>query len=245
MQIIGFHAIEETIKKFSTKQGTATLFFFKETGRGAKVVEAARNKGVKLEKLDKKAFERFGIWERHRGFVLELEQERQVRKSVNTIDFHALLENLSFREESTLVLILDGITDPHNLGAILRSADQFGVNAVIIPEHRSASAGTTIMKTSAGAAAHVPLCTVKNLNRSVEALKQEGFWVYSAEMDGTSLYKTDFAQKSCIILGSEGKGVSRLLSEKSDHKISIPMQGHIDSLNVSVAAGIILYEFRR
>jgi 23S rRNA (guanosine2251-2'-O)-methyltransferase len=143
------------------------------------------------------------------------------------------------------VLILDGITDPHNLGAILRSCDQFAVDMVIIPERRSVQANETVIKISSGAAQYVPLAPVININREIDLLKDNGFWVYGADMNGDSSYETKYANRTVIIMGNEGSGISRLSREKCDFISSIPMTGHIDSLNVSVAAGILLYEVRR
>ena len=140
---------------------------------------------------------------------------------------------------------LDKITDPHNVGAIIRSCDQFGASLVILPEHKSASdiAGNEIIsRSSAGASAWVPIAVVKNLVRVVEQLKEAGFWVYGADAGGQSCGSISFAQKSAIIMGSEGSGIDALLQKKCDAIVSIPTCGKIDSLNVSVAAGILLYE---
>ena len=132
-----------------------------------------------------------------------------------------------------------------NLGAILRSADQFGADLVLIPERRSVQANETVVRVSSGAAQYVPLSVVTNLSREIKTLKDNGFWIYGADMAGENSYETRFAKKSAIVMGSEGSGISQLVRKNCDYIVSIPMQGHIDSLNVSVAAGILLYEFRR
>lgn len=142
-------------------------------------------------------------------------------------------------------MILDGITDPHNLGAILRSADQFGADLVLIPERRAVQANETVVKVSSGAAQYVPVAVVTNLTREIKTLKDNGFWIYGADMNGDSSYSEKFASRTCIVMGSEGDGISTLVRRNCDYIVSIPMQGHIDSLNVSVAAGILMYEFRR
>lgn len=142
-------------------------------------------------------------------------------------------------------MVLDGITDPHNLGAILRSADQFGADLVLIPERRSVQANETVVKVSSGAAQYVPVAVVTNLNRELEYLKKNGFWVYGADMKGNSSYEEKFSDRTVIVMGSEGDGMSSLVKKNCDYIVSIPMQGHIDSLNVSVAAGILMYEYRR
>ena len=144
--------------------------------------------------------------------------------------------------------MLDGVTDPHNIGAILRSCDQFGANLLIVPERNSTSQiqnNETIARTSAGSSAWVPLAVVTNLVRAVQILKEAGFWIYGADAGGSSLQNTKFAQKSCIIMGSEGNGMTKLLARQCDSIVSIPTCGKIDSLNVSVAAGVLLYERHR
>ena len=147
--------------------------------------------------------------------------------------------------QGALVIILDGITDPHNLGAILRSADQFSADLVLIPERRSVQANETVVKVSSGAAQYVPLAVVTNLTREIKTLQEHGFWVYGADMAGDGSYDASFSDRTAIVMGSEGSGISSLVRKNCDHIISIPMHGHIDSLNVSVAAGILMYEFRR
>ena len=149
---------------------------------------------------------------------------------------------------SLTVVILDKVTDPHNVGAIIRSCDQFGASLVILPEHNSASdieGNEVIGRTSAGASAWVPVAIVNNLVRAVEKLKAAGFWIYGADAGGETLGKIDFPKKTCIIMGSEGTGISQLLEKQCDSIVSIPTCGKIDSLNVSVAAGVLLYELYR
>ena len=141
--------------------------------------------------------------------------------------------------------MLDGVTDPHNIGAILRSCDQFGIDVLVVPERRSASPlqdSQTIARTSAGASAWVPTATVTNLVRTVEQLKEAGFWIFGADANGTPAPETQFPGRTCLIMGSEGSGISRLLARSCDTIVSIPTCGKIDSLNVSVAAGVLLYE---
>ena len=146
------------------------------------------------------------------------------------------------------VVILDSVTDPHNVGAIIRSADQFGVDLVIIPERRGQSEvsdNDVIARSSAGSSAWVPVAIVKNLVRSVQLLKEAGFWVYGADAGGDSVQNLKFSEKTALIMGSEGSGMARLLKEQCDTIVSIPTCGKIDSLNVSVAAGVLLYEIHR
>lgn len=155
------------------------------------------------------------------------------------INYHKLDEF----QDAKLLLMLDKVTDPGNFGAILRSCDQFGVDAVIIPQDRSCDINSTVIKASSGSAFFVPVIRVSNLSQTLKKLQQWGFWSYAAVgEDGDKLPKTDFSEKTLLIMGSEGKGIAQKLLEKSDFKVTIPTQGHIDSLNVSVATGIMLYQ---
>lgn len=146
---------------------------------------------------------------------------------------------------TTLVIILDHIEDPHNYGAIIRSADAFGADLVVVPERRAAPQTDVVARASAGALAWVPTATVTNLARAVEKLKKAGFWVWAADMDGTPLPQADLKGRVALVLGSEGSGVSRLVRDLCDGAVSVPMTGHVDSFNVSVAAAICMYEVRR
>ena len=147
-------------------------------------------------------------------------------------------------ENRSIVVVLDSITDPHNVGAVLRSCDQFGADLVIMPERRSAIESEVIDRSSAGASAWVPVSVVQNLVRSVELLKKAGYWIYGADAGGEDVVTADFASKAVLVMGSEGEGIARLLKESCDTIISIPTCGRLDSLNVSVAAGVLLHEMR-
>ncbi len=146
------------------------------------------------------------------------------------------------RGQKPLIAVLDGIEDPHNLGAIIRSAECLGVHGIIIPKHRSATLNSVVSKTSAGALEYMAVAKVTNLNNALEKLKSEGFWIFGAEAGGSSCYETDFDCPCAIVMGSEGKGISRLVKENCDFIVSIPMYGNINSFNVSAAAAIILSE---
>ncbi len=146
------------------------------------------------------------------------------------------------RNQKPFVIILDGIEDPHNLGAIIRIAECLGVHGIIIPKHRSATLNSVVSKTSAGAIEYVAIAKETNLTDTIKKLKDEGFWIFGAEAGGTSCYETDFDCACAIVLGSEGKGISRLVKENCDYIVSIPMHGKINSFNVSSAAAIIVSE---
>jgi 23S rRNA (guanosine2251-2'-O)-methyltransferase len=145
-----------------------------------------------------------------------------------------------------LVVLLDGITDPHNMGAILRSCDQFGVDLVVCPKRNSAAGESAVVhRASSGAASWVPTVEVPNLSAAIMSLQKAGFWVYGADAQGAAASGVSFAPRSALVLGCEGTGMGRLVSKHCDTIVAIPTTGHVDSLNVSVAAGILLYEIRR
>ena len=222
------------------------ILYAKQGPRVKKILAQAEKLSVTIERrtdaeLDKLTASLPEYLQNHRGIILidERPQEQAPKLSAD-----ALLAALASREKA-FVVVLDSITDPHNTGAIIRSADQFAVDAVVLPERRSAGDFQTVSKISAGAAAWVPLLYTANLVRTVEKLKRNGFWVFGADAQGEPLPHTKFPDKTLLIMGSEGSGISRLLKASCDSFTAIPTSGKLDSLNVSVAAGILMYEVRR
>ena len=222
------------------------ILYAKQGPRVKKILAQAEKLFVTIEQrtdaeLDKLTASLPEYLQNHRGIILidERPQEQAPKLSAD-----ALLAALASREKA-FVVVLDSITDPHNTGAIIRSADQFAVDAVVLPERRSAGDFQTVSKISAGAAAWVPLLYTANLVRTVEELKRNGFWVFGADAQGEPLPHTKFPDKTVLIMGSEGSGISRLLKASCDSFTAIPTSGKLDSLNVSVAAGILMYEVRR
>lgn len=242
-KVYGFHAIEEALKKAGMG---STLYVQRQGGeRIESLVREAKLTGkIAVKKLSKDELERMMPGADVRGAILDLGGPRRGASRLIETTVEEFCDRLG-ENDGALVLILDGITDPHNLGAILRSADQFGVDLVLIPERRSVQANETVVKVSSGAAQYVPLSVVTNLTREIKTLKDNGFWIYGADMAGEESYSMSFPARTAIVMGSEGNGISQLVRKNCDHIISIPMRGHIDSLNVSVATGILLYEFRR
>lgn len=144
--------------------------------------------------------------------------------------------------ESPLIAVCDGVEDPHNLGAIIRSAECAGFHGIVIPKRHSATLTATVVKSSAGATEYLPVAKVSNLATAIEELKEKGVWVYGADMDGSTYYETDLTGAVAIVMGSEGKGLSRLVEEKCDFRLSIPLYGKINSMNVSAAAAVLFCE---
>lgn len=244
MQIIltGFHAVEEAAKKAAdaTPAADFTLFYANPGPRVKKILQLAESKNLTTKQAEKQKLDMLvkdlpPLLQNHRGLVLVYTQKEN-RRSLETF----LAE--THQKKRITIALLSNIIDPHNVGAILRSADQFSVDAVIVSEHKSAGDYATIAKISSGANQFVPLIEVKNLNRAVETLKAEGFWCYGADLAGEPLPTVSFAERSCIVLGSEGKGIAESIKNKMDCIITIPTSGKVDSLNVSNAAAIIFYE---
>ncbi|MDR3301398.1 MAG: 23S rRNA (guanosine(2251)-2'-O)-methyltransferase RlmB [Spirochaetaceae bacterium] len=236
--LTGFHAIEERIR---ADRETGALLVAKAGPRAQEIVRLAMGKNIRISKVGTHDLDR--ISNDHRGIALEVHDP----ENLSELSFESFLENLDGdkNKKNWTVVILDEITDPHNYGAIIRSCDQFGVDLVITRNKRTAKHSDVVAKSSAGAIAWVPCLEVPNLPRAVEDLKQAGFWIYGADMAGQSLYTRDMQGRCALILGSEGAGISRLLRENCDALVAIPSLGHIDSLNVSVAAGVMLYELVR
>jgi len=164
----------------------------------------------------------------------------------NYVSLDDILAEGARRGEPPLLGLLDGIEDPHNLGAILRTADGAGLHGVVLPKRRSAGLSSTVAKTSAGASAHVLTAQVSNLNYTIDELKKKDVWIMGADQEGDRPYtEADFAEASGIVIGAEGKGLSRLVKEKCDFLVKIPMFGKVNSLNASVAAALLFFEARR
>lgn len=248
--ITGFHSIEEKVRA-GKNQSNMKIYYSKAGPRVKKIIDEAKKTGIKVNQVeDSKLNEMVASLDEtlrdHRGIVLKIENTSVA--SSNLVNFDSWIKSEAAKNENQTVVILDKVTDPHNVGAILRSCDQFGVNLVVIPEHNSANdiAGNEVIgRTSAGASAWVPVAIVNNLVRVSEQLKEAGFWIYGADAGGETLGKIDFPGKTCIIMGSEGTGIAQLLEKQCDSIVSIPTCGKIDSLNVSVAAGVLLYELYR
>lgn len=197
----------------------------------------ARSAELNVVFLERDIFQkRFGEWE-HQGVVLE--SNATYSFICGEEDFYNELKNI---ENTDTILLLDGVKDVGNLGAILRSALLFNVKYVILPKNNSASVNEVVIKRSAGAASQLKIVYITNVSRTLEKLKQNGYWVYGADMDGTTLDGKSFAAKTVIVMGGEEKGIRRLVRDNCDEIVSIPTNGKLDSLNVSVSAAIILYE---
>jgi 23S rRNA (guanosine2251-2'-O)-methyltransferase len=235
--VFGYHAIEEMLRHGPLE---GTLMVGRQNERIARLVELAREAGVEVSEVDESDLTGLAGSTAHKGAVLSVSRGAAAPKG----DLAAELERLGDRT-AALALVLDGITDPQNLGAILRSADLFGVDLAVLPSRRSVQETGTVARVSAGASAYVPLVVVPNVPTALGLFKDRGFWVYGADMGGQACHGVDLKGRVCLVLGGEGAGMHRLVRERCDALIAIPSRGHVDSFNVSVAAGILMYEVRR
>lgn len=231
---IGFHGIEEALKK---KQFSGKLYISKKNKRMDQIKALALKSAVAVEEVSSAELDR--LCPGNKGFALE----GKSTAGSTEVDLDSFLR--TFDKENALVIILDSITDVHNYAAILRSADQFYADLVIVPSRRSASDSAVVTKVSVGANNWVPVATVSNLTRAMKQLNEKGFWIYGAHMKGEDCYDLNLDGRTVIVMGSEGTGMSRIVRENCDGFVTIPTDGHVDSLNVSVAAGILMYEVRR
>ena len=202
------------------------------------IASAARDKGVVVVECDRRKLDFMSQTHAHQGVIAVC----AVREYCTVDDIFAIAEG---RGETPFVIVCDEISDGHNLGAIIRSAECAGAHGIIIPKRRSAGLTAIVDKASAGAAEHMAIARVPNLPAVIRELKERGLWIYGTAADGQSdLWHTDFTGPLALVIGSEGDGISRLTLEKCDYRVSLPMSGAIDSLNASVAAGVMMYAVR-
>jgi 23S rRNA (guanosine2251-2'-O)-methyltransferase len=197
------------------------------------IVRLARERGIPLRFEPRAALDRLAGTTAHQGAVAQ-------GAAAQCLDLEDVVQS------ARLVVVLDGVEDPHNLGAILRTAHAAGADAVVIPERRAVGLTETVARAAAGAIEYLPVARVTNLSRALETLKQRGFWIYGLDQRGEHLYdQTDYLSPTAIVLGGEGHGLHELVRRHCDSLVRIPMAGAISSLNVSVAAGVVLFEWRR
>jgi len=238
MQIIyGIHPVAEALRDGGPIEKVA-LAREEKTRAISKIVQLASRRKVPLVFADREYLNTVAGTRHHQGVICISEEYRYT-------GIDKILSDCA-SQENALLLILDSITDPQNLGSLIRSSLCFGAAGLIIPENRAASVTPAVIKASAGAALHLPIARVVNISRTIDRLKEDGFWIYGADACcGEDLTSHDYSTHAALVLGSEGKGIRPLVRKKCDVLISIPITGSIDSLNVSVAGGIIIYEVTR
>jgi 23S rRNA (guanosine2251-2'-O)-methyltransferase len=235
-RITGFHAIEELLT--SKKEVRGRLLIAGAGPRIKAILELAAKNAIPISRVTPVELDRLAP--DNRGVVLETESS----EAPGEADLDEYLLRAADLDEG-LVLVLDHIEDPMNFGAILRSAEVFGCDMVIAPKRRAAPLSEAAVRASAGAVAHLPLAIVPNIADALKRLARAGFWRYAADMDGDPLPAADLPAKCVIVLGNEGGGISRLVRAECDGALSIPRSGQVESLNVSAAAAVMLYDYRR
>ena len=194
------------------------------------IIDYINKNNIKVEYMDKNIIDK-KYKGNHQGIIIDIPDYKYY--------------SLEDAYNSNFIVMLDHLEDPHNFGAIIRTCEASGVDYIIIPKNRSVEINSTVMKTSAGALNNVKIVEVSNLSNAIDKLKENGFWIYSADMDGENYTNVKYDDKTVLVIGNEGKGISRIVREKSDFIISIPMVGKVNSLNASVAAAITIYEVVR
>lgn len=202
------------------------------SGSAMEIVKTAKDRRILVQVVDKSRLDE--IAPRHQGLIA-------FASAFHYSTIEDILKSASDRGEDPFLILLDGITDPHNLGAIIRTAECTGAHGIVVPIHRSVGLTPAAVKASAGAVEYIPIARVTNLNRTIENLQKRNIWVYALSMNGKDYEGVTFSGGTAVVIGAEGSGISRLTEEKCDLTVSLPMKGHLDSLNASVAAGIIMY----
>lgn len=233
-KIVGRNPVLEAVK---SGRDIDKIFIKKGKPEGSLVplIRKARDKGIIISEVDKQKLDELAAGANHQGVVAFVSEIKY--KTINDI-----FETAKARGEDPFVIICDKITDPHNIGAIIRTAECVGAHGIIIPKRNSAPINEIVAKTSAGAVEYLNICRVTNIAQAIDELKELGMWITGADMDGKSMYDIDLKGSIGLVIGSEGEGISRLVRDKCDFIASIPMKGNVTSLNASVAAGVLMYE---
>lgn len=203
-----------------------------------KILAMAKENKVIIQEVDRHKLDEMSESHAHQGVIA-------ITSDYRYYDLDEILEIPKERGEDPFFIILDGITDPHNLGSIIRTADAVGAHAVIIPKRKSVQITPIVAKASAGAVEYLPVCKVTNIVNTIKTLKENGLWIAAVDMDGQTFYQQNLGGPLGLVVGSEGEGISRLVKQNCDFTVSMPMSGNVTSLNASVAGGILLYEVYR
>lgn len=233
--VFGRNAVRELIKSDRTIEA---LYISKGKMEGSinEIIKLAKNKGVVIKEVDKKKLDLLSSNNVHQGVVALITPYKYA-------EVDDILEYAKEKGENPFIIILDELEDPYNLGSIIRTAELCGAHGIIIPKRRNVGVTSTVYKSSVGAIEHVKVAKVTNINSVIDSLKEKGVWIYGADIAGDEYsYNTDFSGSVALVIGSEGKGISKLTLKKCDKLVKIPMVGKINSLNASVAAGILMYE---
>jgi 23S rRNA (guanosine2251-2'-O)-methyltransferase len=239
----GIHAVDSLLRQNPKSVQQLLLQAGREDKRVTALMQLAQNQGVSVSREPKAGLDKL-VGGRHQGVVALMRDVLQGDTAASNLWREAdLLDRVDNKGGPVLILVLDGITDPHNLGACLRSADAAGADAVVVPKDNSADLSPVVRKVACGAAEVMPFVRVTNISRTLQALQERGVWLYGTDGEAEkSIYDSDLTTSLGLVMGAEGKGMRRLTRERCDYLIHLPMAGSVSSLNVSVAAGIFLFE---
>ena len=233
-QIEGRHAVAEALRAGRPVDKLYVLDGCND-GPVSSIVKAAKKGDALVQFVSRERLDQLSETKKHQGVIARM-------AAYEYASVEEILAKAEKQGEPPFVFLLDGVEDPYNLGAVVRTADQVGAHGVIIPKNRAVGLTASAARASAGALNYIPVARVTNLSRTVEQLKKRGIWFVCADMGGQSMYQVDMKGPLGLVIGGEGEGVSRLVREACDYTASIPMKGHVDSLNASVAAGVLAYE---
>lgn len=233
-QIEGRHAVAEALRAGRPVDKLYVLDGCKD-GPVSSIVKAAKKGDALVQFVSRERLDQISETKKHQGVIARM-------AAYEYASVEDILAKAEKQGEPPFVFLLDGVEDPYNLGAVVRTADQVGAHGVIIPKNRAVGLTASAARASAGALNYIPVARVTNLARTVEQLKKQGIWFVCADMGGQPMYQVDMKGSLGLVVGGEGEGVSRLVREACDYTASIPMKGHVDSLNASVAAGVLAYE---
>lgn len=235
MKVEGRNSIYELLK--TDKEIDKVLVDKAQNDEGSKrLLGNIRSRKIKIQYVDKRLLDKESVSKRHQGFIA-------ITSDYKYFDLEDIIDGVKGKDG--FILVLCEITDPHNLGSIIRVAECAGVDGIVIGKDRCAQVNDTVMRVSEGALNHVKVARVTNVNGAIDELKDKGYWIYGAEADGKSIYSEDFNGNVCLVIGGEDTGVKKLTREKCDEIVSIPMYGKVNSLNASVACGIAVFEAMR
>lgn len=235
--VFGRNAVQELLKS-GNPVNKVLLKDEAKSGRNNDIIHLAKERGIPIQFVSRSVLDKLLAGETHQGVIAYIAQRGYAEPD-------ELLEIARTRGEDPFILVLDEIEDPHNFGALLRTAEAAGVHGVIIPKRRSVGLTPIVAKTSAGAVEHIAVARVNNLVQTLNFLKEKGCWVTGAEADGKLVYEADLNGPRVLVIGSEGKGLGRLVKKNCDEIVSLPMMGKITSLNASAAGSVLMYEVRR
>jgi len=233
--IVGRNPVMEALK---SGREIDKIFIAKGTEGGSliKIIAKAKDRGIIIQYVERQKLNEMSESDVHQGIVATV-------AAYEYSDLEDILDTVKQKEKDPFILILDEIMDPHNLGSIMRTADAVGVDGIIIPKRRSVGLTATVAKSSAGAIEYVPVARVSNIAQTIDRIKEKGIWVAGADMSGAKdHYNSDFKGPLALVIGNEGQGISRLIKEKCDFLVKLPMVGKVSSLNASVAAAVLMYE---